>query len=180
MDISTNSLNQPVSFYNKSTGNTINMAINEENIYGQNIFSSEVSKKESQKLATRPTKKPRKSKRLNTIDSDYLPDEASSPSKAEQVANNFFVEPEKISLGIKFKKAVEHFFVVTPVINYFFLKQKTKKIQKTVETLNGISQNVDDLLNTTVPYGEESNLYNDIAKNLNDAANLLGKANREL
>ena len=179
MDISSNSLNQPVSFYNKSTGNNINMAINEDNIYGQNIFASEHTKKESSKLVTRPAKKPRKSKRLNTIDSDYLPDEAVSPAKVEQATGNFFVESEKPSWGTKFKKAVEHFFTATPVINYFFLKQKTKKIQETVETLSGISQNVDDLLNTTVPYGEETNLYNDIAKNLNDAANLLGKANRE-
>ena len=80
----------------------------------------------------------------------------------------------------KLKKALGLVFSATPVINYFFLKQKTKRIQKTVETLNGISQNVDDLLNTAVPYGEETNLYNDIAKNLNDAATALGKANREL
>ena len=179
MDISSNSLNQPVSFYNKSTGNNINMAINEDNIYGQNIFASEHAKKEASKLVTPPTKKPRKSKRLNTIDSDYLPDETTSPAKIEQASGNFFVENEKPSFGTKLKKAVEHFFTATPVINYFFLKQKTKKIQKTVETLSGITQNVDDLLNTTVPYGEETNLYNDIAKNLNDAANLLGKANRE-
>lgn len=182
MEISSNSLNQPVSFYNKNTGNNINMAINEENIYGQNIFSSEISTKESQKHATAPSKKTRKSKnrRLNTIDTDYLPDETAVSVKHEQSADNFFVENEKPTFGMKFKKAVEHFFTATPVINYFFLKQKTKKIQKTVETLNGINQNVDDLLNTAVPYGEETNLYNDIAKNLNDAATLLGKANREL
>ena len=180
MEISSNSLNKPVSFYNKNTGNNINMAINDENIYGQNIFSSEISKKETHKLATRPMKKTRKNKRLNTMDSDYLPDEASATVKTEQPAGNFFVENEKPTMYSKLKKALGHVFSATPVINYFFLKQKTKRIQKTVETLNGISQNVDDLLNTAVPYGEETNLYNDIAKNLNDAATALGKANREL
>lgn len=180
MEILSNSLNQPVNFYNKNTGNSINMAINEENVYGQNFFASEISGKETPKFSTKPIKKPRKSKRLNTIDTDYLPDETSTSLKAEQAAGNFFVENEKPTIGSKLKRAIEHFFSSTPVINYFFLKQKTKKIQKTVETLNGISQNVDDLMNTTVPYGEETNLYNDIAKNLNDAANLLGKANREL
>ena len=59
------------------------------------------------------------------------------------------------------------------------MKEKTKKIQETVQTLNDISQNVDDLMNTTVPYGEQDALYTDIAKNLTNAAGILGKANKE-
>ena len=179
MDISSNSLNQPVSFYNKNTGNSINMAINEDNqLYGSNFFSPEFALKETSKLTTLPMKKKRKSKRLNTIDSDYLPDEASSSVKKDSEANNFFLE-EKPNVISKFQKAIEHFVTVTPLINYFFLKQKTKKIQQTVESLNNISQNVDDLMNTTIPYGEETSLYTDLAKNLTDAASILGKANKD-
>ena len=65
-------------------------------------------------------------------------------------------------------------------MNYFFLKQKKQRIQKTVESLNDITQNVDELMNTTVPYGEETNLYHDIARNLTNAANIIGKANKEM
>ena len=34
-------------------------------------------------------------------------------------------------------------------------------------------------MNTTVPYGEQDALYTDIAKNLTNAAGILGKANKE-
>ena len=178
MEIS-NGLNQPVSFYNKNTGNSINTVINDDNhLYSSNIFAPEMALKEDKKLATRPIKKKRKSKRLNTMDSDYLPDEAGSVIKVDSENGNFFLE-EKPSMWTRFKKSVEHFFTVTPLVNYFFLKEKTKKIQKTVQTLNDITQNVDDLMNTTVPYGEQEALYTDIAKNLTNAAGILGKANKE-
>lgn len=174
MEISSNSLNQPVNFYSKNTGNTINTAINDDNhLYASNIFASEISAKEQPKTQ----KKKRKSKRLNTMDSDYLPDEAQVSDVKK--ADNFFLETEKPNICVRFKKAMSYFFSVTPIINYFFLKEKTKKIQKTVETLNDINQNVDDLLNSAVPYGEETALYTDIAKNLTDAATILGKANKE-
>ena len=39
---------------------------------------------------------------------------------------------------------------------------------------------VDDLINATVPYGEETALYSDLAKNLTNAATVLGKANKNL
>lgn len=172
-------LNQPVSFYNKNTGNSINTVISDDShLYSSNIFSPELAQKESAKLTTVPTKKRRKSKRLNTMDSDYLPDEVSQVNKPEAETGNFFLE-EKPTLFVKLKKSMEHFFTVTPLINYFFLKQKTRKIQETVASLNNISQNVDDLMSTTVPYGEETALYSDLAKNLTDAANILGKANKD-
>ena len=179
MDISSG-LNQPVSFYNKNTGNSINTVINDDSqLYGANIFSSESVVKETSKLVTSPVRKKRKSKRLNTFDNDYLPDEATSKLKAESEVNNFFLE-EKPTLGSKIKKAFEHFVTVTPLINYFFLREKTKRIQETVEELNNISQNVDDLMSATVPQGEETALYSDLAKNLTNAANVLGKANKDL
>ena len=60
MDISSG-LNQPVSFYNKNTGNSINTVINDDNqLYGANIFSSESVVKETSKLATSPIRKKRK------------------------------------------------------------------------------------------------------------------------
>lgn len=180
MEISGSSYNQPVNFYTKNTGNNINMAIDSENhLYQSNIFAPEFAGKENIKKTTIPMRKRRKSKRLNTIDTDYLADEAVEEIRKEN-ADNFFITEEKNQMKENLKKAIEHFLTATPLVNYFFLKQKKQKIQKTVETLSDISQNVDELLNSAVPYGEEKTLYQDIAKKLTDAANLLGKANKEL
>ena len=180
MEISGNSINQPVNFYPKNTGNTINMAIDGENhLYQSNIFAPEFVAIESKKNITIPIRKKRKSKRLNTIDTDYLPDEVIEESTNNK-ADNFFISEEKSQKKNNLKKAVEHFFISTPLFNYFFLKRKHQKIQKTVEKLSDISQNVDELLNSAVPYGEETAVYRDIAKNLTDAANILGKANKEI
>ena len=60
------------------------------------------------------------------------------------------------------------------------MRKKEQNIKKAVETLNDISQNVDELLNTAVPYGEETDVYNDIANNLTKAVNILGNANKNL
>ena len=179
MEISGNSINQPISFYPKNTGNNINMAIEGENhLYQSNIFAPEFAAMQNKKNVTIPIRKKRKSKRLNTMDTDYLPDEVID--ETTEKADNFFIVEEKKQIKENLKKAFEYFVTSTPLINYFFLKKKHHKIQKTVETLSDISQNVDELLNSAVPYGEEKTVYQDIAKNLTDAANLLGKANKEL
>lgn len=183
MDISPNSLNQPVSFFTKNTGNNINMAIEggENHLYGANVFSPELNEQLNAKNHTKPIKKRRKSKRLNTIDTDYLPDEAlDEPVHIQEDENNFFITSENNKIQKNIKKAFEYFLENTPLINYFFLKARKQKIQMTVQTLNDINQNVDELLNTAVPYGEESKIYTDIAKNLTDAASILGKAKKGL
>jgi len=180
MEISGNSINQPVNFYPKNTGNTINMAIESENhLYTENVFASEISFKKASKSAAAPSKKRKKNKRLNTIDTDYLPDEA-QPSAVQNGSENFFIAEEQHKISKNIKKAFEHFFTSTPLFNYFFLKQKQMKIKQTVETLNDISQNVDELLNTSVPFGEEETVYRDIAQNLTTAAGILGKANKNI
>lgn len=182
MEISGSSLNQPVSFYTKNTGNTINMAIDNENILtNANIFASEFSSKSIVKNQTSPIRKKRKNKRLNTIDTDYLPDEIEeTPNLPNEQNENFFIKKEEHAFSERVKNAINFFMTSTPLINYFFLKQKKQKLEKTVATLNDINQNVDELLNTTVPYGEESHIYTDIAKNLTDAASLLGKVGKNI
>jgi hypothetical protein len=181
MEILGNSLNQPVNFYTKNTDNTINMAIDTENqLYNSNIFANEFGTKEQIKKQTSPIKKKRKSKRLNTIDTDYLPDEIMESVDLPKKDDNFFIEQENKSKINDIKKNIEKFIVSTPFINYFFLKQKQYNLKKTVAKLNDINQNVDELLSTVVPYGEESNLYKDIAKNLTQAANIIGQSNKQL
>ena len=62
MEISNNSLNQPVSFYTKNTGNNINMAIDGENhLYQSNVFSAEIN----EQIINKKTAKPIKSKKRN-------------------------------------------------------------------------------------------------------------------
>ncbi len=181
MEISGNSINQPVNFYPKNTENTINMAIDgEKYLYQSNIFSPEFVAMQNKKNVSIPIRKKRKSKRLNTMDTDYLPDEVIMDETTKNKADNFFILEENSQKKNNLKKAVEHFFISTPLFNYFFLKRKQQKIQKTVEKLSDISENVDELLNSAVPYGEETLVYRDIAKNLTDAANILGKANKEI
>lgn len=175
MEISTNGYNNPVNFYPKNTGNNINMAIEGENrLYGSNIFAPEFMAKETKTKATIPIKRKRRSKRLNTIDTEYLPDETEEvqPQKKD---GNFFIESKRK----RFKEKIIKILNKTPLINYFFLRNKTNKIQKTVATLNDINQNMDELLNTAIPYGETNEIYSNIAKNLTDAANILGKAKKD-
>ena len=179
MEISSG-LNQPVNFYTRNTGNNIKMAVDNENqLLQSNIFAPEFGAREVEKKISNPIKRKRKSKRLNTIDTDYLPDEVSSVQNVES-NQNFFVEKDQNPIFENIKKGIETFFTNTPLVNYFFLQGKKQRIKKTVEKLNDITQNVDELMNTTVPYGEETNLYHDIARNLTDAANIIGKANKEM
>ena len=52
------------------------------------------------------------------------------------------------------------------------------KNKKAVEKLNDLSQDVDDLITSPIPYGESKNTYKDIAKNLNDVASLISESNK--
>lgn len=175
------SLNQPVNFYTKNMGNNINTIIETDNRpVSNNIFAQELS---AQKPAAMniPVKKRRKNKRLNTLDSEYLPDEVTEePNDKPEDNDNFFLDKKENNFGENVKKAIEQFIITTPLINYHYMKQKKQTIQKAVEKLTDINQNVDELMNTAMPYGEETTIYKDIAANLTTAANLYGKTNKEI
>ncbi len=181
MDISGSSLSQPVNFYQKNTGNNINYSISGDNqLYTSNVF---VQEQNVLKNGSSPVKKQRrriKSKRLNTLDSDYLPDETEPISSVlTDCGENFFIEKKELNISVKIINSIRNFVIKIPLINYFFLKSKEKYIKKTVNTLYDISQNVDELMNTTVPFGEETELYDNIAKNLTKAANIIGETNKK-
>ncbi len=179
MDISS-SLNRAVNMYGTSTANNLNLPIENENkIHGSNIFSSEYAVKEAAKPQVPIQRKKKKNKRLNTIDTDFLPDEAVE-NPIEEAHVNFFIEKKTNPIVQKIKKSLDYFFTSTPLINYFYLKHKEQKIHNTIETLNDIMQNADELINTPVPFGENSNVYNKIAQNLTNAASVISKANKEL
>lgn len=172
-------LNQPVEFFTKNTGNSINTIISTDNHSAvSNVFSAEINEQLIKKNIAK--KKTRKNKRLNTIDSDYLPDEAiEENNNVNNVEENIFISYNENKIIKNIKKFFTYFIENMPLVNYFFLKKKKYRIQKAVSKLNDISQNVDEMLNTAVPYGEEKILYGNIAKNLNQAANIISNANRE-
>jgi hypothetical protein len=184
MEISGNSLNQPVNFYTKNTGNTINLAINDPNLPMTNVFAPEFETKEKIKNITQTSKRRKsKNKRLNTFDTDYLPDETAEIAETntcENNSNNIFTSQSENKIKKNLKKTFKHIFASVPLINYCYLRQKERTIKNTVDKLNGINQNVDELLNISVPIGEESTVYKDIADNLNNAVHLIGNANKEI
>jgi len=182
MEISGNSLNQPVNFYTKNTGNTINLAINDPNLPMTNVFAPEFESKEKIKNISQNTKRKKsKNKRLNTYDTDYLPDEAAEITESTESNNdNIFTSQPDNKIKKNIKKTLNHIVTTIPLINYCYLRQKEKTLKNTVNKLTGINQNVDELLNISVPIGEETAVYKDIANNLNSAVHLIGNANKEI
>ena len=125
MEISPSNINQPVSFYPKSTGNNINMVPEGENrLYGTSLFMSNTLINEVKKVTNSPVKKKRKSKRLNTMDFEYLPDEAFEASALSENPENFFIEENENKIAENIKKAWTFFYEKTPLVNYSFLKNK--------------------------------------------------------
>ena len=139
-----------------------------------NIFSGEHEIKEKAKLVTSPIKKKRKSKRLNVLDTEYISDDRIEQNSEE----NIFTTKKETKKGTSINKILNFVFTKIPIINYVFLKNKKKEIQTTVEKLNGINQDIDELMASSVPFGEDKKYYDDIANNLTSAANIIGKSER--
>ena len=170
-------LSQPVNFYTKNTGNNINTSVSEENtVFSSDIFASkppEISQK---------TKIPRKRKngknRLYINDNDYLPDEIDEEQSPQTSEDNFFISQSKPPIYTTIKKSIEHFFSVTPIFNYFYLKKKSKQIGKTLDLLNNLTQDVDDIINSPVPYGEANTAYNNITNKIKNAVSIITETKR--
>jgi O6-methylguanine-DNA--protein-cysteine methyltransferase len=137
------------------------------------FFVSDIKLKEASKTTNTITKRRKKNKRLNLLDSDFLPDEAINEAIEKDSENNFFKPKEN-----PISKAFKFIFTSIPLINYFYLKNKSKEIKKAIDKLNDSSQDVDDLITSPIPYGESKNTYTDIAKNLNDVASLISESNK--
>lgn len=173
-------LNQPVEFFAKNTGNNINTLVpTESHSAVSNVFSAEINEQLNRKNISKSNRKSKKNKRLNLIDSEYLPDEVIEDGNSiYDSEENIFVSYGENQILRRFRKFFIYFIENTPLLNYFILKRKKRLIQNTVSKLNDISQNVDEMLNSAVPYGEEKFLYGKIANNLNQAANIIGKVNK--
>ena len=175
MEINGNNLSEPVRFYTKNTENLIKRnAENTDISQIPNIFAGEIQIKEKAKLVTSPIKKKRKSKRLNVLDTEYISEDRIEQKQEE----NIFINKKENKSGISIKKVTNFIFTKIPLINYFFLKNKKKEIETTVAKLNGINQDIDDLMTGSVPFGEDKKYYDDIATNLTTAANIIGKSEK--
>ncbi len=183
MDIS-GGLNQPVGFYQKNTGNNINYAMNGDNLlYTTNAFMQEMQVQNNVKSPQLQAKNRRKNKnkRLNTVDTDYLPYNSGLTLDIPNMedSENFFIKNNERFIFNNFNKILKYVTSSIPLINYFYLRNKEKRIKTAVSRLSNINQNVDEIINTTAPYGEESELYNDLADNLTKAANIIGETNKK-
>lgn len=170
-----NNFSEPVRFYNKNTENIIKQEFEKESASSAaNLFQYANMKKENSKTISHPIKRKRNGKRLNVIDSEYFPERTEEAGIKE--TDNIFSStvPQKKENIIS--KSVKFVFTKVPLLNCFFLKKKSENIKETVKKLNDITSDVDMMLETQIPYGEDTTYYESLAKNLSNAAEIIGKS----
>lgn len=137
-----------------------------------NLFSRPVPNNVKPK-ATNPIK------RLNTFDNDFLPQENQAES-VKKPFKNIFQKPDFNHLTNQVAVAFKSLMANTPVINYFLMKDKQSKLKKTLNTLNAINSDVDELINLAVPYGEQSDKYKMLCENLVKANQIHSQIRKEI
>lgn len=125
-------------------------------------------------------KKKKSNNRFNISDNEFL-DETNyiPPIEQAQTENLFAVQTEPTILD-NVSKSIKGAMKYVPVLNSIILKGKSIKLQKTLNGLNEINRNVDDIITTSMPYGEEDRKYSEITKNLSDASTLLEQAKKDI
>ena len=125
-------------------------------------------------------KKKKANTRFNISDSEYLDDTGYIPPAEQGEEENLFaIRPEPNPIFETAKK-IGNVLKKVPVLNSVILKNKSIKLQKTLNNLNEINQNTDSIMNLSMPYGEEERRYTELTKNLSDASNLIGQAKKEI
>lgn len=175
MEIPKNS-NNPNNFREMIANNALdNSVIDEFNVdfsSKPNLFSSVHGQNMVSPFGERTTPKKKKSKRLNAYDNELLYQE-------EAVKINLDKNYSKNVLGKSFKSLMKAFGSRLPVVNYFLMKDKKNRIKNTLNTLNSITDSVDEILNTSSPYGE-TDKYDTLWQKLMEAKNINSKLNDEL
>lgn len=127
-----------------------------------------------QQPSTIPIEKP-KIKRLNTMDNHFLLLEDNIEDKAAKES------PKDINHAwVAFKSLFKKVVSKIPVINYFFLKEKQAKLKVTLQDLNSINSNVDELINLSFPMEENFDKYKIISENLIKANEIHSKIIKEI
>jgi len=136
-----------------------------------NLFSSAHSQSVASPFGESPKKK-KKSKRLNAYDSELLYQE-------EAIKVDLTGKSSGNVMGRSFVSLMKAFGSRLPVVSYFLLKDKKNKIKSTINTLNSINDSVDEIVNTSSPYGE-TDKYDVLWQKIMEANNVNSKFNDEL
>lgn len=144
-----------------------------------NVFSSGVPK------ATNPVRVDKKpssmKKRLNIFDNQYLQSEENiSESVNFQGKNKIIIRSDFNQLLASMKVVFKGVLEKVPVVNYFVLKEKQDKIKETINRLNSINNDVDELINSSVPFGEIPDKYKILSENLMKANNINSQIRKEI
>ena len=138
-----------------------------------NIFSTSP-------ITSQSKKKKKTNNRFNISDSEILDETSYIPETEQPKDDNLFALQSEPSMLENVSKAVKSAVKYVPVLNSIVLKGKSIKLQKTLNGLNEINQNVDSIITNSVPFGEEDRRYSEITKNLSDASTLLEQAKKDI
>lgn len=120
-------------------------------------------------------------KRLNTMDSHFMVE--AEPKKitfGNTVSKNPFWSPDFQQLAQTFNSVAKKVLVKVPVVNYFVLKDKHKRLKQTVERLNTLNNDMDELLKSKMPYGEQYTIYKSLSESLMKANSIHSQILKEI
>ena len=137
-----------------------------------NLFSGVHAQNVASPFGEQSSRKKSKSKRLNAYDSELLYQE-------EAIKVDLADKSSKSIMGKSFTSLLKAFGSRLPIVNYFLLKDKKNKIKRTLDTLNSINDSVDEIINTSSPYGE-TDKYDALWQKIMEANNINSKFNNEL
>ncbi len=137
-----------------------------------NVFS----KVHSVPIYNQTPKRP-KSKRINAMDSQLFFNEIDNKANdhADKLQTNNFEQFTK-TLGVAFRGLLTKL----PVINYFVMKDKHDRLKQTISNLNSINSNVDEMMKTSMPYGEQAEVYKVLTENIMKANNIHSQIQKEI
>ncbi len=129
---------------------------------------------------TQNKKKKKTNNRFNISDNEFLDETNYVPPIEQPQTENLFAVQSQPTILDNVSKSIKGAMKYVPVLNSIILKGKSLKLQKTLNGLNEISRNVDDIITTSMPYGEEDIRYSEITKNLSDASTLFEQAKKDI
>ena len=129
---------------------------------------------------TQNKKKKKTNNRFNISDNEFLDETNYVPPVEQPQTENLFAVQSQPTILDNVSKSIKGAMKYVPVLNSIILKGKSLKLQKTLNGLNEISRNVDDIITTSMPYGEEDIRYSEITKNLSDASTLFEQAKKDI
>lgn len=116
-------------------------------------------------------------KRLNIYDSDFMPQEEAG------IQANTKKNPADLNQKLSFNQMAVAFrglIAKTPVLNYFILSDKRNRLKETLDKLNSINSEVNELTSLKSPYGERDDKYSMLCSNLAKANQIHSQIIKEI